>query len=115
MKVATYRTGGERRVGVVDERRQTVSAFDLPLSEAAEGVLALIGRKTLPHLLSPTPLAEETLQAPVPRPTSRSSEPSSAMRSMAARTVLRATPYCAARSRSFGRRRDCRHSPDSMR
>ena len=68
MKVATYRTGGERRVGVVDERRQTVSAFDLPLSEAAEGVLALIGRKTLPHLLSPTPLAEVTLQAPVPRP-----------------------------------------------
>ena len=30
MKVATYRLGGERRVGVVDERRKTVSAFDLP-------------------------------------------------------------------------------------
>ncbi len=68
MKVATYRTGGERRVGVVDERRQTVSAFDLPLSEAAEGLQALLGRATLPHLLSPTPLGEVTLEAPLPRP-----------------------------------------------
>lgn len=68
MKVAVYRTGGERRVGIVDAARQTVSAFDLPLSEAAEGVQALLGRATLPHVLSPTPLREVTLEAPLPRP-----------------------------------------------
>ncbi len=68
MKVATYRVGGERRVGMVDERRQTVAAFDLPLSEAAEGVQALLGRTALPHLLSPMPLREVTLEAPLPRP-----------------------------------------------
>ena len=68
MKVAAYRTGGERRVGVVDERRQTVSAFDLPLNEAAEGIQALLSRAKLPHVLSPTPLREVTLDAPLPRP-----------------------------------------------
>ena len=41
MKVATYRIAGERRVGIVDERRNTVSAFDLSLAEAECGVLAL--------------------------------------------------------------------------
>ena len=30
MKIATYRVGGERRVGIVDERRQTVAPFDIP-------------------------------------------------------------------------------------
>ena len=44
MKVATYRIGGERRVGIVDERRKTVSAFDLSLDEAERGVFALIAR-----------------------------------------------------------------------
>jgi 2-keto-4-pentenoate hydratase/2-oxohepta-3-ene-1,7-dioic acid hydratase in catechol pathway len=68
MKVATYRVGGERRVGLVDERRQTVAAFDLPLSEAAEGVQALLGCTALPHLLSPMPLRDVTLEAPLPRP-----------------------------------------------
>ena len=68
MKVATYRIAGERRVGVVDERRNTVSAFDLPLAEAERGVLALIGRDPLPPCLSPTPIAEVELEAPIPRP-----------------------------------------------
>ena len=36
-------------------------------------------------------------------------------RLIAARTVLRATPYSAARSLSLGSRRVCRHSPDSIR
>ena len=30
VKIATYRVGGERRVGVVDVDRQTVSPFDIP-------------------------------------------------------------------------------------
>jgi 2-keto-4-pentenoate hydratase/2-oxohepta-3-ene-1,7-dioic acid hydratase in catechol pathway len=68
MKVATYRVGGERRVGVVDERRQTVSPFDLPEAEAALGVIALTERAHLPRLLSPMPLGEAVLEAPVPRP-----------------------------------------------
>jgi 2-keto-4-pentenoate hydratase/2-oxohepta-3-ene-1,7-dioic acid hydratase in catechol pathway len=68
MKVATYRVGGERRVGIVDERRQTVTAFDVPESEALIGVLALIDRPTLPDVLSPMPLREATLDAPIPRP-----------------------------------------------
>ena len=68
MKVATYRVAGERRVGVVDEGRKTVSAFDLPVGEAAAGLLALIGRRSPPHRLSPTPLSEIILEAPIPRP-----------------------------------------------
>jgi 2-keto-4-pentenoate hydratase/2-oxohepta-3-ene-1,7-dioic acid hydratase in catechol pathway len=68
MKIATYRVGGERRVGLVDERRQTVAPFDLAEAEAAEGVLALIGRDPLPRILSPMPLSEAVLEAPIPRP-----------------------------------------------
>ena len=68
MKIATYRVGGERRVGIVDERRQTVAPFDIPESEAALGVLALIDRPGLPGVLSPMPLREGTLEAPIPRP-----------------------------------------------
>jgi 2-keto-4-pentenoate hydratase/2-oxohepta-3-ene-1,7-dioic acid hydratase in catechol pathway len=68
MKIATYRVGGERRVGIVDERRQTVAPFDIPESEAVLGVLALIDRPSLPRVLSPMPLREGTLEAPIPRP-----------------------------------------------
>jgi len=68
MKVATFRIGDERRVGLVDEKRWTVAAFDLTLAEAREGVLALIERPSKPSLLSPTPLEEVVLEAPIPRP-----------------------------------------------
>lgn len=68
MKVATYRVGGERRVGVVDEARQTISPFDLSASEAGNGLLALIGREKLPAVLNPMPLREATLEAPIPQP-----------------------------------------------
>jgi 2-keto-4-pentenoate hydratase/2-oxohepta-3-ene-1,7-dioic acid hydratase in catechol pathway len=68
LKIATYKVADERRVGVVDEHKQTVAAFDLPRSEAETGVLALIGLSTLPQLLSPTPLKEVALEAPIPRP-----------------------------------------------
>ena len=65
MKIATYRVGGERRVGIVDLVSQTVSPFDLPESEAAHGVLALIDRAVLPRILSPMPLGEAEIEAPV--------------------------------------------------
>ncbi len=68
MKVAAYRIGDERRVGVVDERKQTVAAFDIPRSEAELGVLALVGRTSPPQCLSPMPLGEARLEAPIPRP-----------------------------------------------
>ena len=68
MKIATYRVSGERRVGVVDERRKAVSAFDLPEAEAFLGVIALVDRPTLPRVLSPMPLGEAVLEAPIPRP-----------------------------------------------
>jgi 2-keto-4-pentenoate hydratase/2-oxohepta-3-ene-1,7-dioic acid hydratase in catechol pathway len=68
MKIATYRVGGERRVGLVDDQQQTVSQFDLPQAEALHGVLALIDLPTLPRVLSPMPLREAILEAPIPRP-----------------------------------------------
>ena len=68
MKIATYRVGGERRVGLIDEARLTVTPFDIPEAEAANGVLALIDRPNLPRLLSPMPLKEAVLEAPIPRP-----------------------------------------------
>jgi 2-keto-4-pentenoate hydratase/2-oxohepta-3-ene-1,7-dioic acid hydratase in catechol pathway len=68
MKIATYQVGGETRVGLVDEARETVAPFDLPADEARRGVLALVERSALPRTLSPMPLREATIVAPVPRP-----------------------------------------------
>lgn len=68
MKLATFDVGGERRVGVVDEARQSVSPFDLPQHEAERGLLALIGLSKLPPVLNPIPLREVKLEAPIPRP-----------------------------------------------
>src|ERR1700709_1451644 len=68
MKVATYRIAGKPRVAIVDEPRKSVSAFDLSLAEAECGVLALVGRDPLPPCLSPAPLSEVELEAPIPRP-----------------------------------------------
>jgi 2-keto-4-pentenoate hydratase/2-oxohepta-3-ene-1,7-dioic acid hydratase in catechol pathway len=68
LRIATYKIAGERRVGAVDERKQTVAAFDLPRADAEVGVSALVGMSTLPPLLAPTRLKEVTLEAPIPRP-----------------------------------------------
>jgi 2-keto-4-pentenoate hydratase/2-oxohepta-3-ene-1,7-dioic acid hydratase in catechol pathway len=68
LKIATFKVGDERRVGVVDERKQTVAAFDLPIEHAARGVLALVESSPLPRQLAPTPLKEVIIEAPIPRP-----------------------------------------------
>ncbi|WP_421695704.1 fumarylacetoacetate hydrolase family protein [Aestuariivirga sp.] len=68
MKVATFAIGGERRIGVVNQERQTVAPFDLAQQAADRGILALIGLAKLPPLLNPIPLGEVTLEAPIPRP-----------------------------------------------
>jgi 2-keto-4-pentenoate hydratase/2-oxohepta-3-ene-1,7-dioic acid hydratase in catechol pathway len=69
MRVATFSVGGERRVGVVDTDRQTVSTIDLPRHEAERGILALIEHgEPWPATLSPIPLSRVTLDAPIPVP-----------------------------------------------
>jgi 2-keto-4-pentenoate hydratase/2-oxohepta-3-ene-1,7-dioic acid hydratase in catechol pathway len=68
VKIASFRVGDERRVGVVDTEHATVATYDLPESAAQEGVLALIERATPPHLTAPAPLREVWLEAPIPRP-----------------------------------------------
>jgi 2-keto-4-pentenoate hydratase/2-oxohepta-3-ene-1,7-dioic acid hydratase in catechol pathway len=68
MKIATYRVGGERRVGVVDDKKQTISPLDLSNDEVHDGLLALLRRETLPAILNPMPLREAALEAPIPRP-----------------------------------------------
>src|SRR5947199_5281671 len=68
LKIATYKVGGERRVGLVNERNQTLAAFDIPESEAALGILALLDRPTPPRTLPAMPMREAVLEAPIPRP-----------------------------------------------
>jgi 2-keto-4-pentenoate hydratase/2-oxohepta-3-ene-1,7-dioic acid hydratase in catechol pathway len=68
VRVATFSIAGERRVGLVDPDGKLVAPFDLPMDCAAEGVVALIGRDSMPPTLSTIPLDRVTLEAPVPRP-----------------------------------------------
>jgi 2-keto-4-pentenoate hydratase/2-oxohepta-3-ene-1,7-dioic acid hydratase in catechol pathway len=68
LRVATFHIGGERRVGIVDARLQSVSPFDLSVAEAKGGLLAVIELQNLPPLRNPIPLSEITLEAPIPLP-----------------------------------------------
>lgn len=70
MKVATFTIGGERRVGLVDSAAGTVAPFDFSVERARDGVLALIERNGagLPMTLSPIPLSQVELEAPIPSP-----------------------------------------------
>lgn len=69
MKVATVNIAGERRVGVVDTDAETFAAFDLPMVDAEQGLLAIIGREDdLPPTRSPMPLSRVDIEAPIPRP-----------------------------------------------
>jgi 2-keto-4-pentenoate hydratase/2-oxohepta-3-ene-1,7-dioic acid hydratase in catechol pathway len=70
LRVATFSIAGERRVGVVDAAAGTVAPFDLPLERAATGILALIDRNGsgIPPTLSPIPLSQVALEAPIPQP-----------------------------------------------
>jgi 2-keto-4-pentenoate hydratase/2-oxohepta-3-ene-1,7-dioic acid hydratase in catechol pathway len=69
MRVATFTVGGERRVGLVDAKRQSVAPFDLSAAESEDGVLGLIRRNgAVPSTLSPIALDRVRLEAPIPLP-----------------------------------------------
>jgi 2-keto-4-pentenoate hydratase/2-oxohepta-3-ene-1,7-dioic acid hydratase in catechol pathway len=70
MKVATVLIAGERRVGQISEDGTSFLPFDLPISEAQDGILALIRRNGsgLPSTLSSIPLNQVTMEAPIPLP-----------------------------------------------
>ena len=70
MKVATFLISGERRVGLLDLDNQTITPFDFTIELARLGILALIdqiGSRPTPTL-SPIPLSEVDLEAPIPHP-----------------------------------------------
>jgi 2-keto-4-pentenoate hydratase/2-oxohepta-3-ene-1,7-dioic acid hydratase in catechol pathway len=68
MRVATFSIAGERRVGLVDVEGGTIAPFDLPVEIARDGVLGLIAHGGVPRTLSPLPLANVELEAPIPQP-----------------------------------------------
>lgn len=70
MRVATFSIAGERRVGLVDLEAQTIAPFDFPVDLVSTGILALIERNGsgLPRTLSPVPLAQVEIEAPIPQP-----------------------------------------------
>lgn len=68
MKIATFRHGGRRLVGIVDSEAGSVAPFDLPEEEMRDGVACVIGRSGRPAVLAAMPLSDVTLEAPLPRP-----------------------------------------------
>ncbi len=70
MRLATFSQRGERRVGLVDLEAQTIAPFELSAEQAKRGIVPLIeaGAGSLPKRLSPIPLSDVTLQAPIPEP-----------------------------------------------
>ena len=67
MKVATVSIAGERRVGRISADGSALLPFDLPMSEAQGGILALIRHNEagLPPTLSPVPLDRLAMEAPM--------------------------------------------------
>ena len=72
MKIATFKIGEERKVGVVDEGAVTIAPFDLPAELAQQGIQHLIERQvagnSLPTTGAPLALEEICFEAPLPRP-----------------------------------------------
>ena len=72
MKIATFRTGEVRKVGVVDEAAATVAPFELPDELAQQGIQHLIelqvAGRDLPSTGAALALSEICLEAPLPRP-----------------------------------------------
>ncbi len=72
MKIATFRIGDQRKVGILDEQSATVAPFNLSSDQAQQGIQHLIELQVagseLPTTAAPVSLDEVTLEAPLPRP-----------------------------------------------
>lgn len=72
MKIATFKTGDERKIGIVDEQTATVSPFEFSPAETQQGIQHLIERQVaginLPATANALSLDEIILEAPLPRP-----------------------------------------------
>ncbi len=68
MKIAVFDWRGKRHLGRLDEAAGVMQRFKLASADVgSDGVVPLIGRE-LPPVAGAAPLAEITLQAPIPRP-----------------------------------------------
>ena len=72
MKIATFKIGAQRKVGVIDEGAATIAPFDLSTEHARQGIQHLIERQVagepLPTTGAPLALEEICFEAPLPRP-----------------------------------------------
>lgn len=72
MKIATFKIGEERKVGVIDESAATIAPFDLTAAQAQQGIQHLIelqvAGKALPATGAPIALERICFEAPLPRP-----------------------------------------------
>jgi len=72
MKIATFRIGDERKVGLVDDTAATIAPFQLPAEQAQRGIQHLIELQVagsdLPATDTSIALDEVTLEAPLPHP-----------------------------------------------
>ena len=72
MKIATFKIGAERKVGVIDEGAATIAPFDMSTEQAQQGIQHLIelqvAGEALPMTSTPLALEEVCLEAPLPRP-----------------------------------------------
>lgn len=72
MKIATFKNGEERRVGVVDDQSASIAPFNLSADQARQGIQHIIELQAsgneLPTTADPIPLSTVVLEAPLPRP-----------------------------------------------
>lgn len=72
MKIATFRIGDERKVGLVDDAAATIAPFQLPAEQAQRGIQHLIELQVtgsdLPATDAAIALDEVTVEAPLPHP-----------------------------------------------
>ena len=72
MKIATFKIGEERKVGVIDEDAATITPFDMSAEQAQQGIQHLLELQVtgteLPATGGPLTLEEVCLEAPLPRP-----------------------------------------------
>jgi 2-keto-4-pentenoate hydratase/2-oxohepta-3-ene-1,7-dioic acid hydratase in catechol pathway len=72
LKIATFKIGTERKVGVIDEGAATIAPFDMSAEQAQQGIQHLlelqVAGTALPATGAPLSLEEVCLEAPLPRP-----------------------------------------------